>query len=79
MHPPKSVKQHQLDKNPSSDQARLRYLSEAKAGAVACKFVLADSRVHLPVVEICRPGAVARNVAIVESFQQPMTWRSGHA
>lgn len=36
---------------------------------VALQFVLADSRVHLPIVGMRWPAEVARNVAIVESFQ----------
>ena len=36
---------------------------------VALKFVLADSRVHLPIVGMRWPDEVARNVAIVTAFQ----------
>lgn len=36
---------------------------------VAFKFVLSDSRVHLPIVGMRWPDEVARNVAIVETFQ----------
>lgn len=36
---------------------------------VAFKFVLSDSRVHLPIVGMRWPDEVARNVAIVENFQ----------
>ncbi len=36
---------------------------------VALKFVLADSRVHIPIVGMRWPDEVGRNVAIVEGFQ----------
>jgi aryl-alcohol dehydrogenase-like predicted oxidoreductase len=36
---------------------------------VAFKFVLSDSRVHLPIVGMRWPEEVTRNVALVENFQ----------